>query len=238
MIGAPIEARTNNQTEFAHLPFVGGTQLTSPVTIAGNSVIVLSGDRSTDISSALSIFSSNSTQIDLKTPARGSYNVGDTILVVDYGNTDPANLVSPASAACVVSSVANPDSVTTRLTVTRARQATPATGGLWSSDSDHAHTFTPSETVVVKLSSPVTYTVSTDSRLVRVDGYRVNTVAFNCRQFTVAQTGASPAQSFSVTAALAAEGVETANDTTNESRSTIEFTSTPRAMNLASNQMN
>jgi hypothetical protein len=90
----------------------------------------------------------------------------------------------------------------------------------------------------VKLAPPVTYALTTDARLVRVEGARVSTVAFNVRQFQVTQIGASPAQSFSVSATLAAEGVETGNGTANESRSTIEFTSTPRAMNLASNRMN
>jgi prepilin-type N-terminal cleavage/methylation domain-containing protein len=238
LIGAPVEYRQNNLTEFAHLPFVGGTQLTSPVTIAGNSVVILSGDKATDTSPALTVFSANSPQIDLKAPQRGTYANGDTVLIIDYGSTDPANLVSPATAVCVVTAVSNPDSVTTRLTVTRARQTSPAAGGLWSSDVDHAHTFTPAETVVVKLAPPVTYAISTDSRLVRVEGYRVATVAFNVRQFTVTQSGSAPAQSFSVSAALAAEGLETANDAAGESRSTIEFTSTPRAMNLASNRMN
>jgi hypothetical protein len=37
---------------------------------------------------------------------------------------------------------------------------------------------------------------------------------------------------------LAAEGVETVATTSAETRATIEFRSTPRALNLASNQLN
>lgn len=250
VIGAPIEYRANigtntlqtplnyNQTEIARLPFDGGTQLTSPVTISGNSATILSGDKSTDAAPALTVFTSSSTEIDLKTPARGSYSNGDVVMLVDYGNTDPSNPVSPASAVCVVTAVSNPDSTTTRLTLTRARQTNPAWGRLWSSDTDHAHTFPASETSVVKLAPPITYALSTDSRLVRIEGARVSTVAFNVRQLAITQSGSLPAQAFNVTAALAAEGVETASGAATESRSTIEFTSTPRAMNLASNQLN
>src|ERR1041384_2364483 len=37
VIGAPLEYLVKHLTQFAPLPFVGGTQLTSPVTISGNS---------------------------------------------------------------------------------------------------------------------------------------------------------------------------------------------------------
>jgi hypothetical protein len=237
VIGAPLTDRTNNVTEFAHLPFDGGTQLTSPITITGggNTAIILSGDKTTDAAAALTAFSSASTQIDLKTPARGSYAAGDAVLLVDYGNADPSNPISPASAVCLVTAASNVDSQTTRLTLTRARQANPVWGRLWSSDTDHAHTFPASETSVIKLAPPVTYVLSTDSRLVRVEGARVSTVAFNVRQLNFAQASGN---TFTASAVIAAEGVETANDSSNETRSTIQFASTPRAMNLASNQQN
>lgn len=237
VIGAPLVNRINNQTEFAHLPFDGGTQLTSPITITGggNTAIILSGDKTTDAAPALTAFSSASTQIDLRTPARGSYAAGDAVLLVDYGNADPSNPVSPASAVCLVTAASNVDSQTTRLTLTRARQANPAWGRLWSSDTDHAHTFPTSETSIIKLAPPVTYALSTDSRLVRVEGARVSTIAFNVRQLNFAQASGN---TFSASAVIAAEGVETANDSSNETRSTIQFASTPRAMNLASNQQN
>ena len=238
VIAAPIINRVNNQTEFARLPFDGGTQLTSPITTTGSSVTILSGDKSTDVAPGLTTFSSNSTQIDIKTPPRGSYANGDVVMLVDYGNTDPANPVSPASAVCVVSAVSNPDSVTTRLTLTKARQTNPAWGRLWSSDTDHAHTFSPAQTSVIKLAPPVTYALSTDGRLVRIEGARVSTVSFNARAASCTQTGSSPTQAFTVTVVLAAEGVETAAGSSTESRSTIEFVATPRAMNLASNQLN
>lgn len=240
LIGAPLEYRQGNQTEFASLPFIGGVQLTSPITTVSNTnyTYILSGDKNTDASPARTTFSANSTQIDLKTPLRGGYATGDTVLLIDYGNTDPSNLVNAATAACVVTAVSQPDSVTTRLTLTRARQATPGIGGVWSSDTDHAHTFSPSETTVVKLAPPVTYALSTDSRLVRIEGSRASTIAFNVRSFTVTQFGSNPARSVYVSLVLAGEGFETANTSTDETRATVEFTSTPRAMNLASNQLN
>jgi prepilin-type N-terminal cleavage/methylation domain-containing protein len=237
-IGAPIiNLLVQNQTDFAPLPFDGGTQLISPVTIApaGNSVTILKGDKTTDAMSLRSTFSSGTSQLDVRTPARGSLAVNDVVLVVDYGSADPLNPVTPASSVCVVTAVSAVDSQTTRLTVTRARQSNPAWTRLWSSDTDHAHTFAADSAIVIKLSAPVTYSLSTDARLVRIEGARVSTIAFNARQFLVIQNTTSPV-SFSVTAALAAEGFET--DNANETRSSIAFTSTPRAMALASNQLN
>ena len=239
VIGAPITSRTNNVTEFARLPFDGGTQLTGPITITGggNSAIILSGDKTTDATAALTDFGSSSTQLDLKTPKRGTYSNGDFVLLIDYGSSDPSNPVSPASAVCQVTAVTTVDSQTTRLTLSRSRQTNPAWGRLWSSDTDHAHTFAANATTITKLAPPVTYTISSDSRLVRVEGARVSTVAFNARQFSVTQTGSAPYQSFSVVATLAAEGFETNSGVADETRSTVEFTSTPRALNLASNQL-
>jgi prepilin-type N-terminal cleavage/methylation domain-containing protein len=241
VIGAPIANRANNQTEFARLPYIGGFRMDSPVMtdVSTNSTYILSGDKNTDASPALTTFSSNSTQIDLKTPSRGSYATGDTVLLIDYGNSDPVNPVSAATAACVVTAVSNPDSLTTRLTLTRARQTSPGIGGVWSSDTDHAHTFSPTTgTLVVKLAPPITYALSTDARLVRIEGSRASTIAFNARSLTVTQSGSNPARSVSVSVVLAAEGFETANTSTDETRATVQFTSTPRAMNLASNQLN
>lgn len=240
VIGAPIQSRTDNQTEFAHLPFDGGTQLTGPVTITGggSSITLLSGDKNTDASQTTTAFASSNTDLNIKTPVRGSYAVGDVALIVDYGSTDPANPVSPASAVCVVSGVATVDSQTTKLTLTRATQTTPAFSRLWSSAADQAHTYAAGSATVVKLAPPVTYAVSTDSRLVRIEGARASTIAFNVRGGTAAQTGTAPTISYTVTVTFAAEGFETANTTADETRATVEFVSTPRALNLASNQLN
>jgi hypothetical protein len=94
------------------------------------------------------------------------------------------------------------------------------------------------QTSVIKLAPPVTYALSTDGRLVRIEGARVSTISFNVRAASCTQTGTSPTQAFTVTVVLAAEGVETAAGSSTESRSTVEFIATPRAMNLASNQLN
>jgi hypothetical protein len=69
---------------------------------------------------------------------------------------------------------------------------------------------------------------------------RTSTLAFNVRQATFARYVEfnSTANIFRVHITLAAEGIETNNTTSIESRGTIEFESRPRAMNLASNQLN
>jgi len=258
LIGAPITYRTSeitaqfgqslagsNSTEFAKLPFDGGTQLTSPITVtggpgwwSGNTATLLSGDKSVDPSPSLTTLSSGGSQVDLKTPRRGTYSVGDTILVIDYGSNDPSNPVAPASVVCQVTAVATVDSQTTRLTLSRSRQTNPAWGRLWSSDADHTHPFAPGATIV-KLAPPVTYTLSTDNRLVRIEGQRASTIAFNTRSLSFSpSTGQGGNQYIFVIVTLAAEGFETNTDATTETRGNILFSSSPRAFNLASNQLN
>jgi hypothetical protein len=69
---------------------------------------------------------------------------------------------------------------------------------------------------------------------------RPSTIAFNIRQANFARyiEFNSTANVFRVDISLAAEGAETSNTTSTESRGTIQFESRPRAMNLASNQLN
>jgi len=69
---------------------------------------------------------------------------------------------------------------------------------------------------------------------------RPSTLAFNVRQASFARyiEFNSATNVFRVDITFAAEGVETNNTASTESRGTIEFESRPRAMNLASNQLN
>jgi hypothetical protein len=69
---------------------------------------------------------------------------------------------------------------------------------------------------------------------------RPSTLAFNVRQATFAQfiEFNSTANVFRADITVAAEGVETNNTASTESRGTIQIESRPRAMNLASNQLN
>jgi hypothetical protein len=75
---------------------------------------------------------------------------------------------------------------------------------------------------------------------VRIEGDRPSTLAFNARQAAFARYVEfnSTANIFRVDISLAAEGAETNNTASTESRGAIEFESRPRAMNLASNQLN
>jgi hypothetical protein len=69
---------------------------------------------------------------------------------------------------------------------------------------------------------------------------RPSTLAFNARQAGFAHyiDVNSTASIFRADITLSAEGVETTNNASTESRGTIQFESRPRAMNLASNQLN
>jgi type II secretory pathway pseudopilin PulG len=240
MTGAPLVALSGNSTEFAPLPFDLGTQLTGPITITngGSGITVLSGDRNTDSITTSVDFDRSSSDVIVKAPKRGRFNTGDYLLIIDWGSLDPAAPGGAASSLChVTSAVSNGNQLT--LSIERVRQTNPAWARLYSSDADHAHRYASGSTVT-KLQPPISYTTSTDFRLVRIEGDRPSTLAFNARQAAFARYVEfnSTANIFRVDISLAAEGAETNNTASTESRGAIEFESRPRAMNLASNQLN
>jgi len=238
--GAPLVALSGNSTEFAPLPSDLGTQLTAPITITngGSGITVLSGDHTTDTVTTLTDLDASSSDVIVRAPHRGRFNTGDYLLIIDWGSLDPAAAGSAASTLChVTSAVSNGNELT--LSIERVRQTNPAWARLYSSDADHAHRYVTGSTVT-RLQPPVSYTTSTDSRFVRIEGDRPSTLAFNVRQATFSRYVEfnSTANIFQVDITLAAEGAETNNTASTESRGTIEFESRPRAMNLASNQLN
>lgn len=240
LTGAPLVALSGNDTQLAPLPNDLNTQLTGPITptAGGAGVTILSGDKTTDSVRTTTVFDQNSTQITSIAPARGSFTTGDYLLVIDWGSLDPASPSAAASALCRVSST-NSTADTITLSVERVRSNNPAWARLWSSDADHTHTFAAGSTLT-KLQPPISYTRSSDSRLVRMEADRASTIAFNVRQATFNRyiEFNSIAQIFQVDITLAAEGVETNSTLSDETRGTIEFRSRPRALNLASNQLN
>lgn len=238
--GAPLVALSGNLTEFAPLPSDLGTQLTAPITITngGSGITVLSGDHTTDTATTLTDLDAASSDVIVRAPQRGHFNTGDYLLIIDWGSVDPAAPGGAASTLChITSEVSSGNQLT--LSIERVRQTNPAWARLYSSDADHAHKY-PSGSTVTKLQPPVSYTTSTDSRLVRIEGDRPSTLAFNVRQATFSQYVEfnSTANVLRVDITLAAEGAETNNTASTESRGRIEFESRPRAMNLASNQLN
>jgi len=238
--GAPLVALSGNATELAPLPWDRDFQLTAPITITGggSGITALSGDQSTDAVTTLGDIDDSSDQLIVRAPQRGSFNTGDYLLVIDWGSLNPAAPGGAASSLCQISSVTLSANQLT-LSIQRVRQNNPAWGRLWSTDADHAHKYAAGSTVT-KLQPPVSYTTSTDSRLVRMEADRPSTLAFNVRQASFGRYVEfnSTANIFRVDITLAAEGTETNNATSLESRGTIKFESRPRAMNLASNQLN
>ncbi len=159
-------------------------------------------------------------------------------MIIDWGSLNPAAPGGAASSLCrVTSATINGNQLT--LSIERVRQDNPAWARLYSADAEHAHRYAVGSTVT-KLAPPVSYTTSTDARLVRMEADRPSTLAFNVRQATFARYIElnSAANVFRVDITLSAEGVETNNNASTESRGTIQFESRPRAMNLASNQLN
>lgn len=238
--GAPLVALTANSTEFAPLPWDLDSQLTAPITITGggSGVTAVSGDHTTDAVTTLADIDDSSTELIVRAPQRGSFNTGDYLLIIDWGSLNPSAPSGAASSLCRVSSVTSSANQLT-LSIVRVRQNNPAWARLWSTDADHAHVY-PTGSTVTKLQPPVSYTTSTDARLVRMEADRPSTIAFNVRQATFARYIEinSTDNVFRVDIALGAEGIETNATTSSEARGTIELESRPRAMNLASNQLN
>ena len=238
--GAPLVALSANSTELAPLPWDLGSQLTAPITITGGGagITALSGDQTTDAVTTLADIDDSSTELIVRAPQRGSFNAGDYLLIIDWGSLNPVAPGGAASSLCRVSS-ATTSANQVILSIQRVRQNNPAWARLWSTDADHAHKYATGSTVT-KLQPPVSYTTSSDSRLVRIEADRSATLAFNVRQATFARYVEfnSTANIFRVDITLAAEGIETNNTASIESRGTIELESRPRAMNLASNQLN
>jgi prepilin-type N-terminal cleavage/methylation domain-containing protein len=240
LTGAPLVALSGNATEFAPLPYDLNTQLTAPITTTagGAGVVAVSGDKSTDAVTTVADFNDGGTEIVAHAPQRGSFNTGDYVLIIDWGSLDPSTPGGAASALCAVTSASTTNGNVT-LAVTRVRQANPAWARLWSTDADHAHRYAAGSTLT-KIQAPVSYTMSSDSRLVRLEADRASTLAFNVRRanFNRYVEFNSTALIFQVDITLAAEGVETNSATSTETRGTIEFRTRPRALNLASNRLN
>ncbi len=229
--GAPIVNRIENVTDIPQMPMDGGVRLSGPVTIGsgGASATVLTGDSTIDAVSTITQFLSTDTDVTVKIPRRGSFMAGEYVLLLDFTGT-------PGTALCQVAN-ANPQANTVVLTLTRVREAGKAWRRLWSTDAEHNRTF-PEGSALVRLALPVTYTVVADGRLVRMEGARTSTVAFNTRNLRFTEQTTATGRSYAISATFAAEGFETNNTQAAETRATIEYLSTPRALNLGSNQLN
>lgn len=227
MDGAPIVRLYDPAVQTAPLPIDRGQRLTGPVTSNGNTVTILSGDPDTDVVYASQTFLGVSgSMIPVAPPRRGSFNTGDYAMAIDYQSNRAAlyrvRVIDAASGS---------------LNLTWVPQAQPAWGRMWADPSDIVPVW-PVGTLIVKLAPPVTYAVSADNRLVRMEGNRTATAAFGVRGFNVTEQSTTSSRSFTVTATLAAEGFQTDQAAGNEPRSTVEYTSAPPALNLFNNQLN
>jgi len=227
---APIVNRIENVTDVPQMPMDGGVRLSGPITIGsgGQSATILSGDSTIDAVSTITPFSSTDTDVTVKIPKRGSFMTGDYVLLLDF--------TGASTALCQVTN-ANTQTNTVVLTLARVREGAKAWGRLWSNDAEHNHAFPPGS-AIVRLAPPVTYTLAADGRLVRMEGARTSTVAFNTRALMFTEQTTVTGRSYAISATFAAEGFETNDTQTAETRATVEYLSTPRALNLGSNQLN
>ena len=229
--GAPIVNRVENITDCPQLPIDGGIRLSGPITIGpgGGSATILSGDSTIDAVSTITPFSSTDADVTVKLPRRGSFVAGDYVLLLDFTGT-------PGSALCQVTNAITQTNAVV-LTLARVREGAKAWSRLWSSDAEHDRTFAEGSQLV-RLALVVTYSIAVDGRLVRMEGARTSTVAFNTRSLRFTEQTAATGRSYAISATLSAEGIETNGTQATETRATIEYLSTPRALNLSSNQLN
>lgn len=238
VMGAPIISLAGGTTELSLLPYDaydGGERPARPISVSkdGQSLTIMAGDAAVDSACTTDYFKSSPGRratLSLKLPARGNFKPGDIIDVIDF----------PASRACLyrIESWSPAEDGTASYEVMPVTKDEPAWERLWSSDDDADYTFQPG-TTVVKFAPPVTYITTKDNRLVRTEGDRVTTAAFNVRAFTASENTILTGWSYSLSMTMAAEGFETSSSSeSTETRTTAEYTSAPRALNLASNQLN
>lgn len=227
MDGAPIIRLYDPAVQAAPLPIDRGQRLTGPVTINGNTATILSADPDTDILySAVTFLGISGSFSPVAPPKRGSFNTGDIVMAINYQMN-----------RAVLYRVQAADPASGGMSLLWVRESQPAWGRLWSDGSDLVVSWPPG-TIVVKLAPPVTYAVTADNRLVRMEGNRTATAAFGVRGFSVAEQTSTDSRRFTVTATLASEGFQTDQSASNEPRSNFEYTSAPPALNLYNNQLN
>lgn len=227
MDGTPIVKLYDPAVQNAPLPIDRGQRLTGPVSVSGNSATILSADPDTDILySAVSFLGVSGSMTPVAPPRRGTYNGGDIVMAINY----------QANRAALYRVTAS-DPTSGFMSLSWVRQTQPAWGRMWSDPADIVPVW-PAGTVIVKLAPPVTYAVSADNRLVRMEGDRTATAAFGVRAFNVTEQSGPDSKSYVVRATLASEGFQTAQAAADEPRATVEYTSAPPALNLFNNQLN
>lgn len=226
--GGPIVPLIDGAVQTAPLPIDRGQRLTGPVTILGNTVTLMSGDADTDIlfNKGPVVGTGSGTFVPVAPPKRGSFNTGDYALLTDYRSSRSGlyrvTSLDPASGA---------------LTLSIVWQAEAAWGRLWSDPSDPLPSW-PAGSVLVKILPPVTYQVSADSRLVRMAGDRPATAAFGVRAASYTEQSTAISKSYHLALTLAAEGFQTDQSAAAEARDTVEYKSSPPALNLFNNELN
>ena len=162
LTGAPLVPLVDGAIQTALLPLDREQRLTSPVTITGgNTVTIISGDPDTDVlyNKGLILGTGAGTFVPVALPKRGSFNTGDYAMVIDYR--------SNRSGLYRVTVL---DAESSLLTLTFVWQSQEAAWGRLRSDPADPLPAWPDGCALVKLSPPVTYTVSADNRLVRMTG--------------------------------------------------------------------
>ncbi|MFL6284631.1 MAG: hypothetical protein ACJ74Q_15905 [Pyrinomonadaceae bacterium] len=226
--GGPIIPLIDGAVQTAPLPFDRGQRLTGPVTINGNTVTLLSGDPDTDVlyNKGPVVGTGTGTFLPLALPKRGTFKAGDYALLTDY-----------QSARSGLYKVTSLDTSNGAITLTLVVQSDAAWGRLWSDPSDPLPSW-PTGSTLVKLLPPVTYQVSADSRLVRMEGSRPATAAFGVRSASCTEQSTAVSKSYVLAVTLAAEGFQTDQSAASEPRDTVEYKSSPPALNLFNNELN
>lgn len=209
------------------------TESTGTPLDAKRAYIIFAGDRNVDPVFTQAALSGADAKIQVNSPARGSFNAGDFVFLVDRS---PG--VSAAGLFQVQTVSSSPKGFF--LEVIPVTKEAPAWGRLYVDESDFNHAF-PTGSMLVRLAPPVTYALVSENRILRSESYVAkdklsrdgggeNSAAalLGVMDFSLTDTSVAASRSYMVALTLTTEGYETGATT-----QTFTYKATPQALNGA-----
>jgi hypothetical protein len=205
----PRASQTSQNRQFAPLPYVGSTQIKSPVFLnpENGDLVLFRADDNSDksyLQGNASFFPAQTSVVTVKTGTRGSFERNGFVFVVDY--------LSLNSVVCQIQDVQPAGSSSDLATLTLTPVFTPS-GAAWSMfysrPADFVGVDFPQGAEVVNLSAPVSYRyLASESVLLRREGSGAwQTVTPGVSGFDVSIIG----DYLNVSINLQTEGIETDN---------------------------
>ncbi|MGH9822193.1 MAG: PulJ/GspJ family protein [Blastocatellia bacterium] len=219
-----------------------GQRLAEPVTITQQSgsftqAVLLTGDSTIDPVYTVASYtpSTSPLSIQVTTPRRGTFAIGDYVLLVD---PRPAAKTSSLFRVDAAANSGSGISVTVE-SMAGASPASTAWGRLYSAAPDFAHSY-PVGSLLVRLAPLLTYRLATGGILQRAQTYRQGTtegenaatLALGVSAFSILPVVSGTTRAYNLTVVLTTEGFETASRSDQ-----LNFTVTPRSLTLPAEWM-